>query len=261
MSVRNWGKVANNFKNDEYEFPPLNASEFKTQDIPESKEPVANVPSTQHLNVTIAPDEYVFTPTAELMPTCINNGCSHYFRFPRHIVRKLFPHDGRVKSTCELMETFDGGLSPIELTIPCAMLRVLHEYASGLREDLPSIYIHGGMNDFIPPMCRQFGGTNLAYLTTYLGLDVNLCYDADINTEDDDNDIYDVPPQQNYYNMRQDILSALPRDVCDVCLKQKRACECDEPYVFEKCCNKKVCSCGIGSSTDPYCDYYEDDDY
>lgn len=261
MSGRTWGKVNNNIKRDESEFPSLNASESSTHNEhkEEHKTPLVTTGSRvslENLNLVIAPDEYIFTPTAELLPTCTARDCQHYFRFARSSIHMLFPDDGRVKATCQLMEEFDRGRSIIELTIPCALFCVLSEYANGLREYLPSIYTSGGMNSFIPPICRQFGGTNVAYLTTYLGLDIHLCYDASRSSDDDIYDTYNMP--QDNYSTRQDILNVLPRDICNTCLKQENACECDEPYMMDNCCNKKICKCDVATSS--YDNYYKDYD-
>ena len=251
MSNRTWGKIENNIKikRDDINFPPLNVTELPSQNVSENKRMDASSTNTvssvslANLKHECAPDEYIFTPTAEFIPSCIKHTCTHFFRFTRSIVRKLFPHDGRVKSTCEIMDNFGQEDSIIELNIPCALFCILYEFAIGQRNLLPSIYIRGSMDELIPPICRQFGGTNIAYLTTYLGLDIRLCYDSEcaIDEYEPDTDLYEVDtPNNNGYNTRQDILTVLPRGICQMCLKRNGECECDELYMMNNCCNKKT---------------------
>lgn len=194
-------------------------------------------------------DEFVFEPTDEFRSVCNSPDCTHQFSFKRSVVRKMFPREGRVKYTIDMAKVLNL-LGAIELSIPCILLKLLWEFSIGARDVLPSLYIRGEMDSYIPSLCRQYGKTVVAYLENYLGLDIRLCstsYDADDEDESLESNLI-----ESHYNRRKDVLKALPRDVCDECMLQIRRCECDDrhgAHMLTDCCHKRKneCECDIVS--------------
>ena len=205
------------------------------------------------MQVPCGKDEFIFEPTGEFRSECDAPNCTHQFLFKRVAIRKMFPLEGRVKYTIDMVQVLNL-LGTVELSIPCILLRLLWEFSIGVHDVLPSLYIRGEMDSYIPPLCRQYGKTVVAYLENYLGLDIRLC---STNNDEDEDEPYESELDECIYNDREDVLRELPRDVCNVCMHQIKTCECDDRHeinTLTDCCHKRKneCECYIT----PFEQYY-----